>query len=176
MFPEFTREELAAGLDCVAEEVLEEAGVRRPPVDAMAVARALDIAVAFDDRQDGRARYVRLSGRRPGQSRAAILLKPEPRFERRHWAVAHEIGEHAAYRVFARWGVDPRETADGAREQVANQLAGRLLLPTAWFTADAAGCGWDLLVLKARYGTASRDLQNFTPLSTAFPRMSPLIC
>ena len=140
MFPELTREELAAGLDRVAEEILDEAGVARPPVDALAVAQTLGIAVALDDRQEGRARYVRLGDRWSGRSRATILLRPEPRFERRHWAVAHEIGEHVAHRVFARWGADPGETDANAREQVANCLAGRLLLPTAWFAADAAAC------------------------------------
>ena len=158
MLPEFTREELATGLDCVADEVLQRAGVRSPPVDAFAVAGTLGIAVALDDRQAGRARYVRLSDRRPGRSRAAILLRSEPRIERRQWAVAHEIGEHVAYRVFLKWGVDPRETAPNARELVANNMAGRLLLPTAWFVADGAACGWDLLRLKARYPTASHEL------------------
>ena len=85
-------------------------------------------------------------------------MRPEPRLERRQWAVAHEIGEHVAYRVFLQWGVDPRETAPKAREAVANNLAGRLLLPTAWFAADGAACGWDLLALKARYRTASHEL------------------
>ena len=78
-------------------------------------------------------------------------MRPEPRLERQQWAVAHEIGEHVAYHVFAHWGVDPREAAPNARETVANNLAGRLLLPTAWFAADAAACGWDLMALKARY-------------------------
>jgi hypothetical protein len=173
MLPEFTREELAAGLDAVVDELLREAGLTRPPVDAFALARALRIAVAWDDRQDGRARYVRLgdlSAVTPtmqawcpvtstlDRPRAAILLRPDPRFERQHWAVAHEIGEHVAYRVFARWGVDPRETAPNAREQVANSLAGRLLLPTVWFEADGCACDWDLVELKTRYFTASHEL------------------
>ncbi len=158
MFPEYTREELAAGLDHVAAEVLRQAAVGRPPVDVLVVARRLGIAVAWDGRQAGRARYVRLSGRCSGRARATILLRPEPRLERQQWAVAHEIGEHVAYRVFARWGADPRAAAPGAREQVASQLAGRLLLPTAWFAADGAACGWDLVALKARYATASHEL------------------
>jgi hypothetical protein len=158
MLPEFTREELAAGLDYVAEEVLEEAGVSNPPVDAFALAGRLGIAVAWDEGQEGRARFVRLNGRRPGRSQATILLRPDARSERRQWAVAHEIGEHVAYRVFAKWGVDPRETEPSARELVANQLAGRLLLPTMWFAIDAVTCGWDLLALKARYNTASHEL------------------
>jgi hypothetical protein len=158
MLPEYTHEELASGLDRVVEELLEEAGIREPPIEAFSLSRKLGIAVALDDRQEGRARYVRLQNRQPGGGKATILLRPEPRFERQQWAVAHEIGEHAAYRVFAQWGVDPRETEANVREQVANLMAGRLLLPTVWFEADAAECGWDLIALKARYRTASHEL------------------
>ena len=158
MLPEFTREELAAGLDRVVEQISEKAGIHAPPVDAFAVAGALGIAVALDDRQQGRARYVRLSDRRSSRRRATILVRPEPRSERRQWAVAHEIGEHVACHVFAQWGVDPRETEPNVREAVANNLAGRLLLPTAWFTADGAALGWDLFALKASYRTASHEL------------------
>jgi hypothetical protein len=158
MLPEFTREELAAGIDAVAMEILGEASISGPPVDAFLVARQLGLMVAMDDRQGGRARYVRLDGRRASRARPTILLRPDQRPERLHWAVAHEIGEHAAYRVFGAWGVDPREMAGNAREVVANSLAGRLLLPTGWFAADGAAAGWDLLVLKARYRTASHEL------------------
>ncbi len=158
MLPEITAEELCAGLDAVAAEVLDEAGIERPPIDALLVAEALKITVAFDDRQRGRARYVRLRGPRGNRSKPSILLRPEPRPERRQWAVAHEIGEHVAWRVFGRLGVDPGETGPDARESVANQLAGRLLLPGLWFEADAVARGWDLLALKSRYPTASHEL------------------
>jgi hypothetical protein len=157
MLAEYTREELAAGLDRVAERLLENVGIDTPPVDAFAIAQALGIAVALDDRQDGRARYVRMSDRR-GCGRAAILVRPEPRWERRQWAVAHELGEHVACHVFAEWGVDPTTAPPTAREEVANNLAGRLLLPTVWFAADGAACRWDLLTLKSRYRTASHEL------------------
>ena len=76
MLSELTREELAAGLDRVAEEVLAEAGIEGPPVDALAIARTLGIAIAWDDRQTGRARYVRLGDCRSERSRATILLRP----------------------------------------------------------------------------------------------------
>ena len=125
MLPEYTREELAAGVDRMATEILTQSDIQTPPVDAFAVARALGVAVALDDRQEGRARYVRLSNQRWAKRRATILLRPEPRRERQQWAVAHEIGEHVACHVFAQWGVDPRETAPNAREAVANHLAGR---------------------------------------------------
>jgi hypothetical protein len=158
MLPEFAREELAAALEAVAMNVLAEAAIGGPPVDAFGVAAALGIDLALDDRQEGRARYVRLRGRAGGRPRATILLRPDPRPERRQWAVAHEIGEHVAHRMFARLGVDPRETGAATREAVATELAGRLLLPGAWFAADGANCGWDLLRLKGRYPTASHEL------------------
>jgi len=158
MFSSLTAEEWAAGLDAVTMQVLDAAGVDHPPVDAMAVARALGLTVATDDRQQGRARYVRLRGLRGRASRPTVLLRPDPRAERRQWALAHEIGEHVAHRVFHGLDADPRIASHRVREAVANQMAGRLLLPTAWFAADAAAEDWDLLALKARYSTASHEL------------------
>jgi Zn-dependent peptidase ImmA (M78 family) len=158
MLAELAHEELAAGLDAAAVEILDVAGTDAPPVDAFRVARALGITVAMDDRQQGRARYVRLRGFRSSRPQAAILLRSDPRPERRQWAVAHEIGEHVACRVFRRLGIDPGETPPRAREQVANELAGRILLPAPWFSADGRDCGWDLIQLKARYDTASHEL------------------
>jgi hypothetical protein len=155
---ELTCEELSAGLDRVVEEVLDEAGIGEPAVDALAVASALGIEVAWDDGQQGRARYVRLRDRSSRDARAAILLRPDPRSERRQWAVAHEIGEHVAHRVFALWGADPRVTPADARERTANWLASRLLLPTSWFEADGPALDWDLFALKKRYSTASHEL------------------
>lgn len=158
MLPYVALEQLAAALDAVAEEVLDQAAAVSPPIDAFRLARALGITVALDACQRGRARYVRLRGYGVERSRATILLRPEPRQERKHWAVAHEIGEHVAHRVFGLLGTDPRETGPRAREQVANQLAGRLLLPTGWFVDHGRECGWDLIALKARYTTASHEL------------------
>ncbi len=158
MFSSLTVEEWSHGLDSVASQVLQAAGVHGPPVDAFALARALDLTVAWDDNQQGRARYVRLRLRRGRPSRPTILLRADPRFERRHWAVAHEIGEHVAHRVFRLLGIDARAVSPKVREVVANQMAGRLLLPTAWFEAAAAACDWDLVALKARFATASHEL------------------
>jgi Zn-dependent peptidase ImmA (M78 family) len=158
MLAELAPEELADALDAVAADVLEAAGVYRPPVDAFAVARALGLTVAEDDRQRGRARFVRLKRRGRTPPQATILLRPDPRPERRQWAVAHEIGEHVACRIFERLWIDPREADPAARERTANQLAGRLLLPAEWFGRDGPDCGWDLVELKTRYATASHEL------------------
>jgi len=158
MLSEITPQDFSASMDAVAMEVLDEAGIDGPPVDAVTIARRLGITIARDDRQRGRARYVRLRDARGREPRPTILLRPEPRWERRHWAVAHEIGEHVAHRVFARLSVDSRETAADARESTATHLASRILLPGPWFRVDGPACDWDLLELKSRYTTASHEL------------------
>jgi predicted transcriptional regulator len=158
MLPELTQDEYSLALDSVAGEAIAALGDGDLPIDALALARALGLTVAWDDRQQGRGRVVRLRELAGTQSRGSILLRPDPRPERLQWAVAHEIGEICAVAVFGRLGVDPREAPPAARENVANQLAGRLLLPRERFAEAGKCCGWDLLALKARFSTASHEL------------------
>jgi Zn-dependent peptidase ImmA (M78 family) len=157
MLADISCEELAWSLDAVAEDLLEEAEIAGPPVDAFALAARLGIAVAPDNRQSGRARYVRLRNWTGSGPQPAILLRADARPEREHWAVAHEIGEHAAHRVFQRLGVDIA-CLPAAREQTANDLAARVLLPGTWFFNDARACRWNIPALKRRYRTASHEL------------------
>ncbi len=158
MLPEIPDEQLAAELDSIALDTLMGEGVDHPPVDAFEIARGMRLAVAWDDRQRGRARCVRLGPGVDGTGRPAILLRPDDRRERLQWAVAHEIGEQLASQVFGRLGIDAREADPSCREQLANLLASRLLLPGEWFVTDGTACGWDLRELKARYATASHEL------------------
>ncbi len=158
MLSEISQEELSATLDAVVRDLLSKAAVTQPPIDAFALAQALGITVATDDRQSGRARFVRLRGLCGRAPRPTILVRSDPRSERRQWAIAHEIGEQTAVHVFHALAVDPRETSPNAREAVANHLAGRFLLPGEWFARDAVACDWDLLALKRRYLTASHEL------------------
>jgi hypothetical protein len=156
MLAEYTCEEIALGLDCLIAETLAAAAIAGPPVNAFAVADALGVAVAVDDRQATRARYVRLQTAAAPQP--TILVRPEPRAERRQWAVAHELGEHLAGRVFHDLGIDPRIASPTAREAVASQLAGRLLAPSEWLLAAGRQCRWDLFTLKEQFATASHEL------------------
>jgi hypothetical protein len=158
MLPELTQDELSAALDAVAAEALAVLQLESPPVDTIQLARALGLAVAWDTSQSGRGRIVRLSGFADREAQGSILLRPDPRRERLQWAVAHEIGEACACQVFDRLLVDPREASPGAREMVANQLAGRILLPREWFGPDGRECDWELFELKRRYPTASHEL------------------
>jgi Zn-dependent peptidase ImmA (M78 family) len=157
MLGEIAQDELFAALDAVAGSALGAVSLGTPPVDAFAVAASCGMTVAWDDGQQGRARLVQRLGLR-NPARAIILVKRDDRSERMQWSVGHELGELLAPRVFSHLGIDPREARPGVREQIANQLAGRILVPSDCFAGDAAKCGWDLPRLKKRYATASHEL------------------
>jgi hypothetical protein len=135
-----------------ARDVLEDCGIREPPVDAWEVARRLQIGVAYDRRQPGRGRLMRLG------ERTSILVKPQQRPEREQWTVAHEIGESQACRVFEQVGITPAEADARQREHVANLMASALLLPEEWFERDARLLDGDVCLLKQTYATASHEL------------------
>lgn len=62
MVPDVFPEEWAAVLEQTTEALLERAGWTDPPIDALALAEALGIIVAFDAAQQQRGRLVRLHG------------------------------------------------------------------------------------------------------------------
>src|SRR5690606_27104619 len=138
MVPEIPQEELSAALDSVAAEAIDRSALAEPPVDAVRVAQALGLTVVWDDRQAGRARRATVGG---GAGIACVFVRHDPRQEREHWAVAHEIGESLANIVFEQLGIEPQAAPNAAREFIANALAGRILLPRDWFQFDASACG-----------------------------------
>lgn len=153
----FSPDELAA-VDETVEVLLADAGIDGPPVDAFLLAKRLRLAVGRDDFQEGRARCVRLQGRRGRAPAVAALLREDPRPERNQWALAHEIAEQAVCRVYERLGIRPGETPPGRREAFANCMAGRLLVPSRWFLEDGRASDWDVFALKSLYPTASHEL------------------
>ncbi|HZZ73573.1 MAG TPA: ImmA/IrrE family metallo-endopeptidase [Pirellulales bacterium] len=156
MFAAAPPEEFEAALDATVAQIFSATGVAGPPIDAQQIARALTLTVAWDARLAGRARIVQWQ---TGEGfHGSILLRPEPRPERRQWAIAHEIGEAAAEQVFRLLAADPRDAPAATRERIANQLAGRILLPSDWFFEAGAACDWDLLELKRVFATASHEL------------------
>ncbi|REK15753.1 MAG: ImmA/IrrE family metallo-endopeptidase [Planctomycetota bacterium] len=157
MLPELTTEEWSEALDAVAGQLIAELPSAAPPIDALRLARTLGLTVAWDERQPSRGRMARLAALGTGAG-ASILVRPDPRPERLQWAIAHEIGEFCAHRVFDSLAVDPREAPPAAREAVANHLASRILLPRASFAEDGRACDWVLFDLKARYASASHEL------------------
>lgn len=140
------------GIDECIRSLLEKLGMERPPVDAFHVARALGAAVVADDGQRTRGRIVRR------KNVAAICLRDEPRCERRHWTVAHEIGEHLMADLADAAGLDLTASPADARESLANRFAMLLLVPPHWFSFDAPMAGFDLFELKSLYRTASHEV------------------
>jgi Zn-dependent peptidase ImmA (M78 family) len=157
MITEIPAEQLIDSINDCAAELLAEAGADCPPIDALLIAKRLGLLVAQDRQSDMRARFVRL-GQPNRAARGTILLADDPRPERRQWAVAHEIGEFAAHRVFTELGIDPEDLVSAEREQMANHLANAILLPFDWFRADGFAVDWDLFELKQIYSTASNEL------------------
>lgn len=159
MLSDIPHDEFTGAIDATAAEVLWEAGISEPPVDTLAVAERLQLVIARDFAMPYRGRFVRLADHRgQGGGQGTIVVGAAERPEREQWAVAHEIGESVAYRVFERLGVDFDEELPTAREQVANRMASALLLPRRWFAVDGCDYGWDLFELKERYNTASHEL------------------
>jgi hypothetical protein len=159
MLAEIPDDEFAAALDACAAEALWEAGIDGPPIDAAEVAAGLGLVVTHDCAMPHRGRFVQLAGRgHDGNGQGTIVLGTAERPEREQWAIAHEIGESIAYRVFDRLGIGADEALPTSRELVANCLASAMLLPRRWFAVDGRECDWDLLDLKDRYCTTSHEL------------------
>jgi len=141
-------------LDALVDQLLESAGIPGPPVEAELLAKRLGIDVVLDASQSTRGRQKRIS------TRSTIFVRPDPRPERMQWSMAHEIGEAVAWRLAENWAdfAEGEDSSHPAREQVANVLASRILLPSCWFFRDVENCREDLFQLKKRYGTASHEL------------------
>ena len=138
--------------EAVSEQALQLTGYRAGCVDAYRIAAALGYVVICDRQQDARGRLKQIGGR------ITIFLRPDERAERLQWALSHEIGETLAHQVFRRCQCAPGDAAPGMREQVANLLAARLLLPRQPFFAAARDCQRDLRTLKQQFATASYEL------------------
>ena len=168
MFETLPPERLTRALDDAAGELLEEARCRGGAVDAVRVARRLGLTVARDRTLNGRARFARLSVAR-GRVRGAIFVGEAERPERLQWAVAHELGEIAVHRVFEDLHIPAADEPPGLREQLANELARRILLPLRPFERAGRDCHWDFYELKRVFPTASHELLARRMLDLATP-------
>jgi predicted transcriptional regulator len=147
MREDLSREEVVSVIDRLVEELLGEAGVQGPPVDAVVLAqRHLGMTVCLDRRSPQLA-----AGRRQ------IELRPEPTEEQRQWAAAQAIGEHLKPSLLQRLGVEPPQTRATAGLSLAKLFATHLLVPGGWFAADAPAADYDVLQLKERYRTAGHE-------------------
>lgn len=144
---------LETALDAAVLELLGAAGCSTPPVDALFLARQHFQLTVCQDRRlltRGRAQQVLGGGH--------IYVRPEPRPERLHWTIAHEIAEHLGPRLWQACGLAVADVSPTLAEALANAFAQRLLAPTAWLQRAVQECGWDLLALKQRFYTASHEV------------------
>lgn len=159
MSEDLNREEVTQGVDRLVEELLAAAGIVKPPVDAIALARQhLGLEVDLDQAR----------GKRPG-GRKDHFLRPEPTEERRQWTVAHEIGTHLKPTLLQRLGIPPEQTRVLMGESLANLVAYRLLVPTCWLADEARLCDHDVLELKKRFPTASHEVVAWRLLDLSTP-------
>lgn len=136
MNEDLTREDVHHTADLLVEELLTAAGVTRPPVNAIDVAR----------------RHLGLKLREPAPS------APRGSEESRQWTAAQAIGEHLKPDLLRRLGFDPASRQSLPGESLAGLLAHRLLTPTNWFAGDARACGWDVPEIKRIYDTAGYEV------------------
>ena len=135
----------------VAGAILRETGLTETPVDAFSVAAALGLDVILDRTLLGGTRFKQLGGR------PTIFLKPDAADERQHWALAKEIGERSVDRVLTSLG-ESGKVGGRLREQIATELAARLMLPGRAFHASLDEFDGDLHQMKDRFSTASYEL------------------
>ena len=124
--------EMTKAIDETVSVILRQVAVKRPPIDAVQIARRLGYHLLWDENQSGRAR---ISVVRAAESSTpeSDLSQTRPAPERIRWAVAHEIGEQYAGDIVRLSRMDLGELSTDGREQIANALATRLLLPTKFF-------------------------------------------
>lgn len=139
-------------LDELVREVLGELRVEEPPVDAIRVARGLGVEVRSNAVQGPRGRIIESRGR------VAISVRPEPRSERLHWAVAREIGHYLISRSADRWPADLPPADATVLEWLSGRFAAHLLAPVDWYAADCRRLDHDLIALKLLYRTASFEV------------------
>jgi len=139
-------------LDELVRGLLEELKIDEPPVDTLAVARGLGLEVCPNAAQDSRGRIVESRGR------VAICVRPEPRSERFHWAVAREIGRYLIPRAADHWPADLPPADATVLEWLASRFAAHLLAPVDWYSADCRRLDHDLIALKLLYRTASFEV------------------
>ena len=158
MDEDVTREDLLRTVDRMVDELLSAAGVTRPPVSAVDLAKHLGMTM----------REETLSSRRP-RTGDVLLLSPDGTEDGRQWTAAQAVGERLKGDLLRRLGLDPASRRGLPGESLPNLLAHHLLTPTSWFADDARGCGWDVPALKRLYATASQEVVAWRLLDLTTP-------
>jgi len=147
------REEVLLVIDRSIDELLEEAGVACPPVDAVVLAKRHPVLAETLEKRLSRAK--------------ATPDEMDP--DELQWIAATVVGDDAKPIILRHLGIDPADRRPLTGESLSSLYATRLLLPEACFPGDAAECAFDLLALKDRYRTASHERIAFRLLDLPEP-------
>lgn len=170
MLDDMTREEVVAVLDTLVDQLLGEAGVSGPPVDAISLAQKhLGMTIVMDRNQADRGRAQRTGGRQ------RIYLRPEPLEERHQWTVAHEIGQHLKDEIQSQLSIDEEQAKTLMGESLNTLFCSRLLVPFMWFRDDAKALDYSLPDLKKKYSTASNEVIALRMLDLPFPTIITVV-
>jgi hypothetical protein len=162
---DLSREDVVQCVDRAVDELLAEAGVAGPPVDAVGLATN-HLKLDLEARRRGR-------GRRADEDEG--FARGPASEEQRQWAAAQAVGDHFKPVLLERLGFEPGERVAMPGESLSGLFARHLLVPAAWFAADARACDCDLLQLKDRYRTASHELIAFRLLDLPEPCIITII-
>src|SRR5689334_6913750 len=97
MTEDLTREDVHHAADRLVENLLAAAGVTRPPVDALDVARR---HLGMSVREEARPGRLKRGG-------DVITVSPDPGEEARQWAAAQAVGARLKPDLLRRLGLDP---------------------------------------------------------------------
>jgi len=131
-----------------ADRLVRDSGITCPPLDPVIVAQHCGLSVHIDD--GAASQDARLDGQH-----GVAFIPSQPRVERFHFRVAHEIAESRWFDIQCAigWPVDER-----TREDVCDAVAGMLLCPPSWFARDYRETRGSLPKLKRLYPWASHEV------------------
>lgn len=159
-----TYAEISRGLDDLIDDLQQTTGLFGPAIDPFEVAERLQNCVLIDATLPARGCRRELGG-----GVAGIVIAPDDRDERMCFATAHEIGEQHVASLCERLMLALDDCSERLREDLANRIASRLLVPNPWFQDVAHATDFDLFVLKATFPFASHQVIAWRMLDVETP-------
>lgn len=152
MGDDLTREEVLGLIDRMVEQILDQAGMVEPPVDALSLARD---PFGMEIRLESGSSPSRIYPRRSVSP--SLVLDSDWTEEVSQWKAAQAIGFYLKPKILDQLGCG-KDLAMGFGESLANLLAQRLLVPLPMLADEFRRSDQDLLVLKERFSTASHEI------------------
>lgn len=159
-----TYAEISQGLDELIDDLQQATALSGPAIDPFELAERLQNCVLIDATLPARGCWRELGG-----GVASIVIAPDERDERMCFATAHEIGEQHVVDLCERLALAPEDCSERLREDLANRIASRLLVPNPWFREVALATDFDLFDLKATFRFASHQVIAWRMLDDEIP-------